>query len=147
VDVRRFLTEQLGGIEATADRRFALGTVADGTVLADPDGLAQAIRNLIRNAVEHTAVGGSVSLSAVARGDRIEFAVEDDGPGIPFAQRERVFQRLYRAPPSGAGGSGLGLAIARAIIEAHAGRIWADEAGTGGARVAFELPRFAAARA
>ncbi|MEA2378607.1 MAG: two-component system, OmpR family, sensor kinase [Thermoleophilaceae bacterium] len=147
VDVRRFLTEQLGGIEATVDRRFALGTVADGTVLADPDGLAQAIRNLIRNAVEHTAVGGSVSLSAVARGDRIEFAVEDDGPGIPFAQRERVFQRLYRAPPSGAGGSGLGLAIARAIIEAHAGRIWADEAGTGGARVAFELPRFAAARA
>jgi signal transduction histidine kinase len=147
VDVRGFLTEQLAGIEPTADRRFTLGAVADGTVQADPDGLAQAIRNLARNAVEHTAAGGSVSLSAVARGDRIEFAVEDDGPGIPVERRERVFQRLYRSPPSGAGGSGLGLAIARAIIEAHGGRIWADEAGTGGARVAFELPGFAAAEA
>jgi two-component system OmpR family sensor kinase len=142
VDVQRFLSEQLAGIELTADRRFVLGAIADGTVLADPDGLAQVIRNLTRNAVEHTTAGGSVSLSAVARGDRIEFAVEDDGRGIPAAQRERVFQRLYRAPQSGPGGSGLGLAIARAIVEGHGGRIWADEAASGGARVAFELPRF-----
>jgi signal transduction histidine kinase len=147
VEVRRFLTEQLVGIEPTADRRFVLGAVADGTVQADSDLLAQAIRNLARNAVEHTAGGGSVSLSAVARGDRVEFAVEDDGRGIPPAQRERVFQRFYRAQPSGGDGSGLGLAIARAIIEAHGGRIWAAQSASGGARVAFELPRFVAAEA
>jgi signal transduction histidine kinase len=144
VDVRRFLSEQLNGIELTADRRFALGPIADGTVQADPGGLAQVIRNLTRNAVEHTTTGGCVSLSAVGRGNRIEFAVEDDGPGIPVTQRERVFQRLYRNPQSGPGGSGLGLAIARAIVEAHGGRIWADETGSGGARVAFELPGFRA---
>jgi signal transduction histidine kinase len=147
VDVRRFVREQLAGIESTADRRFLLGEIAEGTVEADPDGLAQAIRNLLRNAVEHTAAGGSVSLSAAARGDRIEFAVEDDGPGIPVAQRERVFQRLYRGQASGRRGSGLGLAIARAIIEAHGGRIWAGDAECGGARVAFELPRFRGAGA
>jgi signal transduction histidine kinase len=145
VDVGRFLNEQLDAIRPTAGRRFELGDVVDGTVEADPDALAQAVRNLTRNAVEHTAAGGSVWLSAVGRGDRVEFAVEDDGPGIPVAERGRVFERFYRARPSGGGGSGLGLAIARAIIEAHGGRIWADEARNGGARLAFELPRFAAA--
>ena len=145
VNVRRFLSEQLHTIDATADRRFAIGDVVDGTVEADPHALAQAMRNLTRNAVEHTDAGGSVRLSAVAHGDRVEFAVEDDGPGIPVADRGRVFERFYRARPSAAPGSGLGLAIARAIIEAHSGRIWADQAPLGGARVAFELPRFAPA--
>jgi two-component system OmpR family sensor kinase len=142
VDVRSFLREQVEAVEPTADRRFELGTVADGTVEADADVLAQAIRNLTRNAVEHTSAGGSVRLSAVARGDRLEFAVEDDGPGIPPVERRRIFERFHRVRSGGARGSGLGLAIARAIVEAHGGRIWADEAAAGGARVAFELPRF-----
>jgi two-component system, OmpR family, sensor kinase len=111
-------------------------------VEADPDALSQAIRNLTRNAVEHTSAGGSVRISAVARGDRLEFAVEDDGPGIPPVERRRIFERFHRVRSGGARGSGLGLAIARAIVEAHGGRIWADEAAAGGARVAFELPRF-----
>jgi two-component system, OmpR family, sensor kinase len=147
LDIKGFLSGQLDTIGPTADRRFTLGDVVDGTVDADPDALAQAMRNLTRNAVEHTAPGGSVRLSAVARGDRVEFAVEDDGPGIPVADRGRVFERFYRARPSAGPGSGLGLAIARAIIEAHGGRIWADQAQLGGARVAFELPRFAPADA
>ena len=116
--------------------------MAEGVVRADPDALAQAIRNLIRNALEHTSFGGAVRLSAESHGDRIEFAVEDDGPGIPAAERSRVFERFHRARPAGGRGSGLGLAIARAIVEAHGGKIWADESATGGARVAFELPGF-----
>ena len=142
VEVSRFLREQLESMQPIADRRIALGPVADGVVPADPDALAQAIRNLVRNAVEHTCSGGSVRLSAEARGARIEFAVEDDGPGIPAAQRRRVFERFHRVRPAAGGGSGLGLAIARAIVEAHGGEIWADETAGGGARVAFELPGF-----
>ena len=57
--------------------------MADGVVQADPDALAQAIRNLVRNALEHTSFGGTVQLSAESHDDRIVFAVEDDGPGIP----------------------------------------------------------------
>jgi len=142
VEVSRFLREQLESMQPIADRGIALGSVADGVVPGDPDALAQAIRNLVRNAVEHTRPGGSVRLSAEARGARIEFAVEDDGPGIPAAERRRVFERFHRARPAPGGGSGLGLAIARAIVEAHGGEIWADETAGGGARVAFELPGF-----
>jgi two-component system, OmpR family, sensor kinase len=142
VKVSRFLSEQLEAVQPTADGRIALGPVADGVVTADPHALAQAIRNLVRNAVEHTSPGGSVRLSAESHGDRIEFAVEDDGPGIPAAERRRVFERFHRARPTAGGGSGLGLAIARAIVEAHGGAIWADETAGGGARVAFELPGF-----
>jgi two-component system, OmpR family, sensor kinase len=144
VDVARFLSEQLEAVQPIADRRIELGPVADGMITADPHALAQAIRNLIRNAVEHTNSGGSVRLSAASHGERIEFAVEDDGPGIPAAERRRVFERFHRARPAGGGGSGLGLAIARAIVEAHGGKIWAETAPTGGARVAFELPGFKA---
>lgn len=142
VEVARFLSEQVEAIKLIADRHIELGPVADGVVTVDPHALAQAIRNLVRNAVEHTSPSGSVRLSAESHGDRIEFAVEDDGPGIPAAERRRVFERFHRARPAGGGGSGLGLAIARAIVEAHGGEIWADEAATGGARVAFEVPGF-----
>ena len=65
----------------------------------------------------------------------------------PRDERERVFDRFHRTDPSRSrreGGSGLGLAIARAIVEAHGGRIWADTSPEGGARVAFELPGFEA---
>jgi signal transduction histidine kinase len=137
-----FLAEQLEAIRPTADRRFELGAVVEGTVDADPDALAQAMRNLTRNAVEHTSAGGLVRLSAEARGDRVEFAVEDDGTGISAAEMGKVFERFHRVGPEGAQGSGLGLAIARAIVEAHGGSIWADASPGGGARVAFELPGF-----
>ena len=142
VEVAHFLSEQLEAVRPTADRDIQLGPVTNGVITADPHALAQAIRNLVRNAVEHTNSGGSVRLSAEPRGDRIEFAVEDDGPGIPVAERRRVFERFHRARPAGGSGSGLGLAIARAIVEAHGGKIWAETAATGGARVAFELPGF-----
>lgn len=78
-------------------------------------------------------------LSADAHGDAVRFSVEDDGPGIPAAERSRIFDRFHGTRTATKRGGGLGLAIARAIVTAHAGRIWADEATTGGARVSFEL--------
>jgi two-component system OmpR family sensor kinase len=119
--------------------------VPNGTLVADSDRLTQVIGNLVGNAIEHTTSGGSIRVAAAAADGRLRITVDDDGPGIPLTQRDRVFGRFYRADPSrsrSSGGSGLGLAIAKAIVEAHGGRIWVDAAPRGGARVAFELPGF-----
>ena len=144
-DVHTFLTDLFRGLQGSADRRFELSASATGALDGDADRIAQAIRNLTRNAIEHTGPGGLVRLTAQARGERLELAVEDDGPGIPEAERERIFDRFHRTDGSRSrslGGSGLGLAIARAIVLTHGGCIWADQSPEGGARVALELPLF-----
>jgi two-component system OmpR family sensor kinase len=140
-----FVEELFEGVQLTADRCFELSPLPDGTLEADPDRVAQALRNVIRNAVEHTEPGGLVRLVATPAGDRLAFAIEDDGPGIPARERERVFDRLHRVDPGrarSAGGSGLGLAIVAAIARAHGGEARAEQAPAGGARVVLELPRW-----
>lgn len=122
-----------------------LGELPAGTLRADPDGLTQVIRNLLANARRHAGPEGRVELSAVAVGDRLTFRIDDDGPGVPPRERERVFDRFYRSEVSrdrGSGGSGLGLAIARSIIDQHGGQIWIETSSLGGARVAFEIADF-----
>ncbi len=122
-----------------------VGELPAGHVLADPDLISQVLRNLIENARRHAGEGGRVLVSASAAGGRLAVSVDDDGPGIDPAQRERIFDRFHRSDRSrhrAAGGSGLGLAIARSIVSAHGGRIWAGEGPLGGARVSFELPGF-----
>ncbi len=116
-----------------------------GTVEADPDLIAQVVRNLVENARRHAGPAGRVALSARGRGRALIVSVDDDGPGIPRAERERVFDRFHRSEAArdrGSGGSGLGLAISRSIVELHGGRIWAEDSPLGGARISFELPRF-----
>jgi signal transduction histidine kinase len=142
-----FLRELTEAAATTAPRRFTIAQGVTGTLQADPDRLAQAVRNLLRNAVEHTVEGGRIELGAVAAGDWVTLLVDDDGPGIPPAERERVFDRFHRSDgsaPRRGEGSGLGLAIVKAIADAHGGRAWADASPLGGARVAIALPRFAA---
>ena len=148
-DVQAFLNDLFRGLQGSADRRFELSAPANGTLEADEDRIAQVIRNLTRNAIEHTGPGGLVRLTAEGRGERLELAVEDDGPGITDAERDRIFDRFHRTDSSRSrslGGSGLGLAIARAIVLAHGGRIWADQSPEGGARIALELPLHAGPR-
>ena len=118
---------------------------AAGTLQGDPDRLTQVLRNLVRNAVAHTDPGGRVAVVARARDGRLTIAVSDNGPGIPPDQLERVFERFHRVDEARArerGGTGLGLAIARAIVEAHGGRIWAESAPGTGTTVSFELPGY-----
>jgi signal transduction histidine kinase len=123
----------------------ALGELPAGTLRADPDGLTRVIRNLLANARRHAGPAGRVELSAVATGERLTIRVDDDGPGVPPHERERVFNRFHRSEAArdrGSGGSGLGLAIARSIVEQHDGRIWIESSPLGGARVVFEVGGF-----
>jgi signal transduction histidine kinase len=144
--VQTLLADAVSGLEGGLDRELEVRPAPRGTVPADRDRISQVIRNLIRNSVEHTAPGGAINVAASAsENGAVEISVSDDGPGIPVADRERIFVRFHRverARDRQSGGTGLGLAIARAIVDAHGGRIWADEAPEGGARITFRLPGY-----
>lgn len=144
VVLRPFLEEIAASIQATYARPVEVHAT-DGTLRADPDRLAQAVRNLLANAVEHTPADGRILLTATSTADGVTVCVDDDGPGIPDHERERVFDRFHRLDTSHTrkhGGTGLGLAIAKAIIEAHAGSIATEVAPMGGARLRLTLPGF-----
>jgi len=116
--------------------------VADG----DPERVHQVVANLLENAIRHSPKGGRIWLRAYADADEVTFELSDEGPGIPEAEAERVFERFYRADPSRAssqGGTGLGLAIARWIVDLHGGRIRAENAQPNGCRMVVSLPRMA----
>jgi two-component system OmpR family sensor kinase/two-component system sensor histidine kinase BaeS len=110
---------------------------------ADPDRLAQVLRNLLSNALRHTPAGGQIAVSAGLDRTRIFVSVTDTGAGIAPEDLEHVFDRFWRADPSRSreqGGSGLGLAIAKSLIEAHGGRIRVESTPGRGATFTFELP-------
>lgn len=148
IELHRFIAELWDGISLTAERRFELGPVPGGTLSADPDRLAQALRNLARNAIEHTTAEHGLVRMEVARVGReqIRFSVIDNGPGIPVSERQRVFERFHRTDPGRArtaGGTGLGLAIVQAIAQAHDGHVSAADPGNApGARVELQLSGF-----
>lgn len=148
IELRPFVSELWDGLSLTADRRFEVGEVPDGTLVADPDRLAQALRNLGRNAIEHTDEGpGLVRLEVEPSANgAITLAVVDDGPGIPVGERDRIFERFHRVDSGRsrkAGGTGLGLAIVQAIAEAHGGQVRAGASRNGsGARIELVLPAF-----
>jgi signal transduction histidine kinase len=104
---------------------------ADLFVLADRDLIAQAMANLMDNAVKYTPKGGSVRLSAKrVAGGEVQLAVIDSGPGIPPADRERAVERFVRLEQSRTlPGSGLGLSLAQAVAEAHSGRLVLEDGG------------------
>jgi two-component system, OmpR family, sensor histidine kinase KdpD len=97
--------------------------------------------NLLDNVVKYTPTGTRVRISAQADDGFVRVTVDDEGPGLPEAERERVFEKFQRGDDEGTVvGAGLGLAICRAIVRAHDGDIQASERPGGGARFQFTLP-------
>lgn len=112
-------------------------------VRADADRLEQVLLNLLDNAVRFSPPGAAVRITASRQGGYVVVQVHDQGPGIPAADLELVWERFFRGDQARSrqkGGTGLGLAIVRGIIEGHGGRVWAESPPGGGAVFSFTLP-------
>jgi two-component system sensor histidine kinase CiaH len=108
--------------------------------IGDPARLRQLVMILVDNAIRHSPSGGTVRVLVRPASDAASVAVEDAGPGVRPEDREREFDRFWRAPGAPAGGTGLGLAIAKWIAEHHDGSISVDQSAAGGARFEVKLP-------
>lgn len=115
---------------------------ADAAVMAelDPEGLRQALLNLLGNALEVTPAGGRVRVGAIADGDDVRLEVEDSGPGIAPELRERIFEPFFTTRPQG---TGLGLAVVERVALSHGGAIDVGDGTLGGALFRLTLPRCA----
>lgn len=111
-------------------------------ILGDEDRLAQVISNLLSNAIKYSPEGGEIEVSGQVFPEHAVICVSDQGPGIAAGDIPHVFDRFYRASESSrkTKGAGLGLYLARAVVEAHGGRIWVESRPGSGARVCFSLP-------
>jgi signal transduction histidine kinase len=109
---------------------------------ADEDRLTQLVFILVDNAIEHSPSGGGITLGLAVTGGKAVVSVSDQGPGVPAAERERIFEPFARLPRErrSATGSGLGLAIARQLAGRHDGDMLVEDAPGGGARFALRLP-------
>jgi signal transduction histidine kinase len=121
-------------------------TVPDGlpAVGGDEGRLVQVLTNLLDNAVKYTPPRGTITIGAqVAAADMVDLSVSDTGPGIPEADRPRVFERFYRVDKARSrelGGTGLGLAIVKHIVEGHGGHVWVEGNRPTGSRFVVRLP-------
>jgi two-component system sensor histidine kinase KdpD len=113
----------------------------DGLPLVDVDRLlvVQTLANLLENAARFAPDGTPVTVRAASSPTAVRVTVEDQGPGVPPADREGLFEMFSRRDAGGR--AGLGLAIAKAFVEAHGEKIWLEDSASGGACFAFDLPR------
>ena len=124
------------------DRAWELDCSSRRSIVADPQRLTQALMNLVRNAVEHTADGDGIEVGCSIERSVATFFVRDSGPGVPPDEQRRIFERFERGRSSRRRyeGSGLGLAIVRAIAEAHGGRVELDSRLGEGATFTIKVP-------
>jgi two-component system phosphate regulon sensor histidine kinase PhoR len=135
--------ESLMPVVQDAGMRMEQGETCTDGVLADPDALQQVFGNLIENATKYGRSGGRIRMGANCDGEKVEFYVQDFGPGIPYEHQPRIFERFYRvdkARSRESGGTGLGLSIARHIVHAHGGDIRVESELGHGAMFFFRLP-------
>jgi signal transduction histidine kinase len=127
-----------------AGLRCSIRHHGSGAVTFDPKWMRQVLLNLVKNSLSASPAGSQISIVSALSGSLWSVAVEDEGPGVPADQRERIFERFVRVGSAATlddRGTGLGLAICRSIIELHAGRIFASPGiHARGLRVTFEIP-------
>lgn len=109
-------------------------------VWVDATLIEQVLVNLLENIAVHTPPSTLVEINGTLSGPRVRVEVADRGPGIPGGEQERIFEKFHRVAESKSPGFGLGLTICRAILEAHGGKIWAENRFGGGASFVLELP-------
>ena len=127
------------------ERTWTIDIDAPGTFLADGNTLAQALDNVLENAVSYTMLGDAITFRAHAVGTTLWIDVTDTGLGIPQSALPHVFDRFYRADRArsrSTGGSGLGLAIVRDVVEAHGGSVSIESPPAGGTHLTIELPEY-----
>jgi signal transduction histidine kinase len=124
------------GVKLETDVRTEVSLLCDGARIL------QTLENLVGNALKFVPRGGEVVVSATSEGGAIKFEIRDTGPGIPLEELPRVFDRHWTRGDGT--GTGLGLYIARAVVEAHGGRIWATS--NGGTTMSFVIPERSAVR-
>ncbi|WP_298434969.1 sensor histidine kinase KdpD [Geobacter sp.] len=142
-DIQDLVGCALAAIEQRLGARKVEVFLPDGLPLVRMDMalMTQVLVNLLDNALKYSPPESSISLAAWADGTHLTMEVADRGPGVPESDLVRVFDKFYRIPvPEGAGGTGLGLAICKGIVEAHGGKIRAENRAGGGLRVIVTLP-------
>ena len=153
VDMARIAEEAIGRLSVYAERqnvslRTDLENDRASVVVGDEDRLGQLLANLVHNAIKVSSPGSEVVVRVRDDKKNVLVEVQDHGPGIPRADRNRIFERFYkvdRARSRGRGGTGLGLAIARHIVDRHRGHIWVQSEEGEGSSFFVSLPKAAPA--
>ena len=144
VDLANIADEAVAGMLPLAQARgshVVLDAQRPAELQGDASALHSLVRNLVDNALRHTPTGSRIEVAVQSSDDEICLSVDDDGPGVPVDERERVFDRFYGSSAGDDAGSGLGLAIVKAVVDRHAGRIDLDQSALGGLRVTVRVPR------
>jgi two-component system, OmpR family, sensor histidine kinase KdpD len=141
-DLGPLVGEVLGRLKPTLAQHVVTTDLADNLppVSLDYIEIDEVLTNLVENAIKYTPPGTEIGVSTRMSGDNVMVEVDDRGPGIPTLSLPHIFEPFYRVKGSKARGTGLGLAVARGLIEAHGGRIWAENRPDGGAKFLFTLP-------
>lgn len=144
VDLARLVADAVGFLQAAAaarNVRLALHVQpgAEYAMYADAERIAEALDNVLGNALKFTPAGGAIDVSLEGRAHEIEIHVRDTGPGIAAHERPAVFKAYWKGRAAN-GGAGLGLHISKVIVEKHGGEIWID-GGDSGADFGIRLPR------
>jgi signal transduction histidine kinase len=148
VSLADLISDTIEGFRPVCEQRD-IGLVGEvgpdlDSVSMDASRIGRVLANLVNNALQHTPSGGRVEVLGSREQDGAKVVVRDSGPGFNTEDLPRVFERFYRgeqARSRATGGAGLGLAIASGIVEAHGGRIWAENRPEQGAIVGFVIPR------